>query len=327
MCTDLDIDLRFVSQISAAISAQIADYAPIASITLPDSLGGADEDPAYRIIISLSLYLGKHLYQDKFEWDLLNEELTPEHFARVLCCDLGLAGEHYPLIVHAIYESILKAKKEVFETGGLQFLDPTNLENDAAYGSTYGAGWRHDPEGLGHSWGPSFEQLTKEDIEKREGDRERQIRRLRRETARFTTGTMAFSSTNFFFNETNPSTPSALGDEILGRGERKKRKRNRSVSPGTGTPRNFSGKDASAAISGTGGLNGTGVGPQNATQLNDYEKQTWKCMHCKVPGTGTWSVRDGPDGARTLCNICGALWKKNNQMLPEWRFDLFRDDY
>ena len=231
--------------------------------------------------------------------------------------------------MHAIYESILKAKKEVFETGGLQYLDPTNLENDAAYGSTFGAGWRHDPEGLGQEWGPSFEQLTREDIEKREGDRERQIRRLRRETARFTTGASTMSM-NLFFNDTTPSTPSAFGEEILGRGERKKRKRNRSVSPGVGTPRGAggaggigSGKDGVAGLSGVAG----GMGSQNNTQLTDYEKDRWKCAHCRIPGTGTWSVRDGPDGVKTLCNICGALWKKNDLELPSWRFELFKDDF
>src|SRR2546430_3649938 len=53
-----------------------------------------------------------------------------------------------------------------------------DIDNDAAEGVE--AGWRYEPERLAADWEPTVEILSKEEIERREGDRERQIRRLRR---------------------------------------------------------------------------------------------------------------------------------------------------
>jgi len=79
----------------------------------------------------------------------------------------------------------------------------------------------------------------KEEIEKREGDRERQLRRLRRETARFssTAGMMPSAreqeaqSRGSYFDYTGIGT-GAEDSPMMGRGERSKKKRRfRSLSP------------------------------------------------------------------------------------------------
>ena len=101
--------------------------------------------------------------------------------------------------------------------------------------SEAGAGWRVDPEGLADEWEPKLERLSKEEIEKREGDRERQLRRLRRETARFSsTSNMAGGMPE----QRGPPPPAAEEETPMGRGERSKKKRRfRSLSPqGRGTP-------------------------------------------------------------------------------------------
>ncbi|KAK7203539.1 hypothetical protein BZA70DRAFT_296884 [Myxozyma melibiosi] len=221
MCTDLDIPVHtYAPQIANAIRTQIEEYAPVATINLPPGI--------QNVIVRLSLHLAKHLYEDKFEWDLAstgaaplssnnNDEeeedeeeedegeeereesklleeaakngdssvneilrtgLTPEQFARTVVSDLGLTGEFYPAIAHAIYEVLIRLKKEACE-GHL----PIEVDNDAAYNAD--AGWRVDQEGLGDEWAPTVEELTQEEIERREVERERNIRRLRRETAKF----------------------------------------------------------------------------------------------------------------------------------------------
>ncbi|KAK9360903.1 hypothetical protein V1504DRAFT_129742 [Lipomyces starkeyi] len=171
MCQDLDIPLQtYAPQISQAIKTQIEEYAPVATIDLPTGI--------QNVIVNLSLHLAKHLYEDKFEWDLASAEFTPERFARTIVEDMGLSGEFYPAIAHAIYEVLIRLKKEACE-GHL----PTEVDNDAAYNAD--AGWRVDQEGLGDEWAPSLEELTQEEIERREVERERNIRRLRRETAKF----------------------------------------------------------------------------------------------------------------------------------------------
>jgi chromatin structure-remodeling complex subunit SFH1 len=204
-------------------------------------------DDAYRCMIHLNINLQNKLYTDKFEWSLLHPPGMAEEFAQITCADLGLGGEWVGAIAHGIYEAVLKLKKEVCESGGLiSGLGSygNEIDNQAANGAE--AGWRYDPEGLGDEWEPKVETLSKEEIEKREGDRERQIRRLRRETARFssTAGiTPEVSRQGSGFFDVDSETP-------LGRGERNKRKRRfRSLSPlgrggtpgGRGTPDTGSG--------------------------------------------------------------------------------------
>jgi chromatin structure-remodeling complex subunit SFH1 len=195
-------------------------------------------DDAYRCIINLNINLMSRLYTDKFEWSLLHPPGFAEAFSKQTCADLGLPPEWVPAMSHAIYEAVLRLKKEVCENGGL--VNYGDLDNDAAEGVE--AGWRYEPERLAADWEPTLENLSREEIEKREGDRERQLRRVRRETARFSS-TSNMPQNDFFAN------PEAV-DQPMGRGERSKKKRRfRSLSPlGRDTP-------DIAGYGGGGGLN------------------------------------------------------------------------
>jgi hypothetical protein len=186
-------------------------------------------DDTYRCIVTLNINLMNRLYTDKFEWSLLHPPGFAEMFAKTTCADLGLSGEWVNAMTHSIYEAVLRLKKEACENGGL--VGDGEIDNDAVE-PTIGAGWRYDQEHLCDEWEPKVEILSPEEIEKREGDRERQIRRLRRETARFSsTANMTGTPANEFFNNIE-------GQENMGRGERSKKKRRfRSLSPvGRGTP-------------------------------------------------------------------------------------------
>jgi chromatin structure-remodeling complex subunit SFH1 len=199
-------------------------------------------DDTYRCIVTLNINLMNRLYTDKFEWSLLHPPGFAEMFAKTTCADLGLSGEWVNAMTHSIYEAVLRLKKEACENGGL--MGDGEIDNDAVE-PTIGAGWRYDQEHLCDEWEPKVEILSPEEIEKREGDRERQIRRLRRETARFSsTANMTGTPANEFFNNIE-------GQENMGRGERSKKKRRfRSLSPvGRGTP-------AAGGGSGYGGQDG-----------------------------------------------------------------------
>lgn len=214
-------------------------------------------DDAYRCMINLNINLQNKLYTDKFEWSLLHPPGMAEQFAKVTCADLGLGGEWVSAIAHGIYEAVLKLKKEVCESGIISGIGSygNEIDNQAANGAE--AGWRYDPETLGDEWEPKVETLSKEEIEKREGDRERQIRRLRRETARFSstagiTQEISRQGSGSFFDGVDSETP-------LGRGERSKRKRRfRSLSPSgrPGTPGGHGTPDTGAGA-GYGGGGGT----------------------------------------------------------------------
>ncbi|RFU75083.1 snf5 smarcb1 ini1 [Trichoderma arundinaceum] len=268
--------------------SQAPEVTAEATPILPDS-DEFNPDDTYRCIINLSLNLSSMLYTDKFEWSLLHPPGTAEAFAKATCADLGLAGEWVPAMTHAIYEAVLRLKKEACEAGGLVGGwggAQQELPNDAAHGQE--AGWRYDPDHLADDWEPKVEFLSKEEMEKREGDRERQIRRLRRETARFSSTTGMLGGTPFGL-----SVSVEAEEERMGRGERSKKKRRfRSLSPLArgGTPLGRVTPD----VGGYGG----GVGA-----LTDMERMSWRCSHCRTWGTSVWAVRDGPAGPK----IAGCL--------------------
>ncbi|DAA73712.1 TPA_exp: Uncharacterized protein A8136_4146 [Trichophyton benhamiae CBS 112371] len=183
-----------------------------------------DPDDAYRCIVVLNINLHNKLYSDKFEWSLLHSRGMAEQFSKVTCADLGLGPEWVSSIAHGIYEAVLKLKKEACESGALLSGHGglgAEIDNQAANGQE--AGWRYDPDTLGDEWETRIETLSKEEIEKREGDRERQIRRLRRETARFSsTGAVAASAPELSRQGSGGYFDVPDGTETpMGRGERK----------------------------------------------------------------------------------------------------------
>ncbi|KAJ5907948.1 hypothetical protein N7495_000630 [Penicillium taxi] len=287
---------------------------PVVAVTkealVNDSL--LNPDDAYRCVINLNINCQDKLYTDKFEWSLLHPPGMAEEFAKVTCADLSLGGDWVSAIAHGIYEAVLNLKKEVCKSGGIvSGINGygTEIDNLAANGAE--AGWRYDPETLADEWDPKVETLTKEEIERREIAHEREIRRLRRDVARFSSTTgitpeVSRQTSGYFEND---------GDAPLGRGERNKRKRRfRSISP-LGTPGGRGTPDTGSAA-GYGGGGGT---------LTDWERQSWRCSNCMVWGTAVWAVRDGPDGPRTLCHNCGFLYERD-KFPPQWSKDLHRHD-
>ena len=289
-----------------------------------------DPDDAYRCIVNLSINLGSVLYTDKFEWSLLHPPGYPEAFAKQTCADMGLPGEWVSAMTHAIYEAVLRLKKEAIESGGL--IGAGEIDNQGVSsgielgpGHASGAGWRYDNEDLGKEWEPTIERLSKEEIEKREGDRERQLRRLRRETARFssaagmpgnnTTGTIQDRPSGGYFD-----TPDASSETPMGRGERSKKKRRfRSLSPVDRALQRTPGGGAAGTPNADVGFGG-GMG-----KLEDYERPAWRCTHCLVWGSAVWAVRDGPAGPKSLCHNCGLLFERDKRM-PIWLHELHRHD-
>ncbi|KAL9058831.1 MAG: hypothetical protein Q9162_001555 [Coniocarpon cinnabarinum] len=297
---------------------------------------------AYRTILTLSLNLSSKLYTDRIEWSLIHPPGHAEAFARLTCADLGLPGEWVAAISHAIHDAVYKQKKEIVENNGLlPGAMEGNLDNDSV-DFTAEAGWRYDPEGLcgvgwgqgyagakrkpgeewgGSEWEPKVEALSKEEIEKREGDRERSLRRMRRETGKVSElpgrrgggggnqsdyfsgglGTPVGGQSDYFANGLDETT------ERLGRGERKKKRRLRSASPSNrDTP-----EQAEGAASGEG-----------FKTLTDTERKIWRCTHCSVWGSAVWAVRDGPRGPKSLCMNCGVLWERDGR-LPECARGIF----
>ena len=142
---------------------------------------------------------------DHIEWDLLSP-LTPEAFAQTLCMEVGLSGEAVPLVAHAIHEELMKHKKDAIEWGVIggdpSMGDEANPSAGGAEKAKGGWGVVKDKTGLGLNWGRApkdgrgpktlksvwrdwaeaeefrtkFEELTAEEVERREIERERASR-------------------------------------------------------------------------------------------------------------------------------------------------------
>jgi chromatin structure-remodeling complex subunit SFH1 len=266
-------------------------------------------DDTYRCIIKLTVSLSSRSYSDKFEWSLLHPPGYAEAFARQTCADLGLGGEWVSAITHAIYWEVLKMKKDMCDgrISSGSALVQGDVEN-LSVRAEEGAGWRYDEDNFGSGWEPRVEVLSKEDIEKREENREREVRRMRRETAKFssTTGMMPSAREQEAQSRASYFDPPGgmMGGEAetpnMGRGERSKKKRRfRSLSPvakALETP----GEGGAGAGAGWGG---------EENKLKEYEKQNWRCAWCLVWGTAVWAVRDGPTGPRVSPPVSNT-WSK-----------------
>lgn len=274
-----------------------AEATPVPVVDLEDSGPPINRflnpDDTYRCVITLSVYHASRLFQDKFEWSLLHPVGVAEAFAKQTAADMGLNGEWVLAISHAIYEAVLRLKKEMCEgsnvaaIGGVWGLG--NIDNQAVKAEE-GAGWRYDEADFGAEWEPRIELLSKEEIEKREGDRERQLRRLRRETAKFTSTTGMTPTAREQEAQQRGSyfdLPGGPGDEtpMMGRGERNRKKRRlRSPSP--------------SAKEGTPAEPDSGWGGDSKTFAQETDRISWRCTHCLVWGTAVWAVRNGPKGPR-----------------------------
>ncbi|KAJ1310086.1 hypothetical protein OPQ81_006834 [Rhizoctonia solani] len=147
------------------------------------------DEPDCRVIVNLDLQISTHHLHDHIEWDL-SSPLTPEHFARVLCADTGLAGEAVPLVACALREALLKHTKDALEAGliGPGAYDgrsePLGTSVRKETGSetlrTIFRDWQDAEE-----YFPRLELLSAEELERRAMERERAIRRMRRETQRW----------------------------------------------------------------------------------------------------------------------------------------------
>ncbi|KAF7298788.1 SWI/SNF chromatin remodeling complex [Mycena indigotica] len=194
-CMDLELPSELIDTVTNQIKAQLEEHEAIARLDIInedfDQTEG-DDLAECRVILSIDVQIGNHHLVDHIEWDLLSP-LTPEAFATTLCRELGLSGEAVPLVSHAVHEEILKHKKDCVEWGvvdnsGYGVRDKTGL----GLGSVGRAkGGPKVLESVWRDWQEAdelrtrFEVLSAEEVERREVERERASRRMRRETSKF----------------------------------------------------------------------------------------------------------------------------------------------
>lgn len=176
LCTDLDLPSSVQPDIVDSITKQLEDFNYGAPVAMPDG--------EFHAIIDLSVNLNKKLYEDKIEWDLKQTEVTPEDFAEGVVADMGLPLEFRSAIAHGLHEATLRLKKEIAD--GVHNYELNKYQQLA--GLIFEKNVRIRTDNSEHhgnfTWEPLIEILSPWEIEKREIERERNTRRLKRESAR-----------------------------------------------------------------------------------------------------------------------------------------------
>ncbi|ODV76676.1 chromatin structure remodeling complex protein SFH1 [Suhomyces tanzawaensis NRRL Y-17324] len=177
LCTDLELPNSMQQQVAESIIQQIEDYNYVSNLQLP--LG----NPCV-IIVDLSVNLNKQLYQDKFEWDLAQSEVTPEQFAHIVVSDLGLSLEFKPAISHSLHEILIRVKKEIIDGSYNNEIHNLHLLRGLIFESGIRIATEASVQNGNDHWEPVVEMLSQAEIEKRENERIRNMRRLKRENMR-----------------------------------------------------------------------------------------------------------------------------------------------
>ncbi|VDP08341.1 unnamed protein product [Soboliphyme baturini] len=156
LCDDLDLPpVTFVPAISQSIRQQLDAFPS-------DNLFA--EQPDQRAILKLNVHVGNLSLVDQFEWDMSQQENSPEQFAMKLCTDLGLGGEFVPTIAYSIRGQLSWHQRTyAFSESPLPEVEcPFRNPNEA------------------EQWGPFLETLTDAEMEKKIRDQDRNTRRMRR---------------------------------------------------------------------------------------------------------------------------------------------------
>ncbi len=187
-----------------------------------DSLTGNDasisetDDNDCRVLLAIDVQIANFHLVDTIEWDLMSN-LSPEHFAESLCADLGLPGESVPVIAHAVYEELMRHKRDAVEWGAIGGDKEENIQSNGGASTPAEATERKERSGMGlfkdkvglglgaagfsgrpwrdgigrgpkrlrgiwRDWGESqewstrLEELSPEEVERREIERERASR-------------------------------------------------------------------------------------------------------------------------------------------------------
>ncbi|EIN14518.1 SNF5-domain-containing protein [Punctularia strigosozonata HHB-11173 SS5] len=131
-----------------------------------------------RITIKLDIIVGSMELNDQFEWDLDNEDASPEQFAEVYARDLGLGGEFKTAIAHTIREQVLSYQKSLFLVGNPT---PAQLQDEdlkSALLPSLVSGAR--PADQVQSFTPLLNYVSDGEIERSEREREKELNKRKK---------------------------------------------------------------------------------------------------------------------------------------------------
>lgn len=193
LCEDYRLpQAGFAAEVQKSLKAQLADHHPhrfseeqegntLETTQQASEVYTDTRDDDLRISIKLDITLGTFNLIDQFEWDINNSQNDAERFARHFCSELGLATEFVTAIAHAIREQCQMYTKSLFLVGhtfdgrGVHDNDVRQLVMPSLFASLR-------PKHMMDRFAPALYELTPDQLERIERERERDGRRNRRQT-------------------------------------------------------------------------------------------------------------------------------------------------
>ncbi|KAF9224771.1 SNF5-domain-containing protein [Gyrodon lividus] len=136
-----------------------------------------------RILIKLDIIVGSIKLDDQFEWDLDNQDASPEQFAEVYAKELGLAGEFKTAIAHCVREQVQVYQKSLFLVG--HPADGSHVQDDdlrMSFLPSLASGTRAMDQV--QSFTPLLNYLSDGEIERSEKEREKELTKRRKRNTR-----------------------------------------------------------------------------------------------------------------------------------------------
>ncbi|BFZ54418.1 SWI/SNF chromatin-remodeling complex subunit [Savitreella phatthalungensis] len=180
LCEDYGVS-SLKHEVSRSIREQLAEYHPHKrppedDVRVETSRAVIDDD--LRILIHIDILVGSSHLQDRFEWDL-NGDTSPEDFAQITTDDLGLSADFSTAIAHAIREQCQMYTKSLFLSG---YAFDGRPINDYSLRSLVLPPLIHSvrPRTRLDEHAPHVMELTSDQLERVDKEREREGRRDRR---------------------------------------------------------------------------------------------------------------------------------------------------
>ncbi|GAA5922533.1 SWI/SNF chromatin-remodeling complex subunit SNF5 [Sporobolomyces koalae] len=295
-----------------------------------------------RITIKLDVTLDGTQLVDKLEWDISNPRNSPEEFAETYTIELGLTGEFKTAVAHSIREQIDNYVKSLsllsHAAGGI--ISDDDLRRD--FLPYVQDAFRSDQADL---YSPNLTQLSVEDLDRNDKERERDVRRKRRQTkgrgvtlpdresvkthrtlvprplpglmqTQVNGGDVIYPLPELahpYPIVTKPGPPKPEGMETSESSPLRLVTHDREAP--AGPPQALRGAALANANAKRARLEGTEI-PAIAARPQDFGLQPhifdgkWFCANCGIPDTIAIGRRKGPTGEHNLCGECGKFYQR-----------------
>lgn len=241
--------------------------------------------------------VGSLFLKDQFEWPLFQSAITPEHFAKILCADLGVSGEFIPLISNFIHLQVVQQRIAYDE----------NIDISILY-DRYIRDFEYIDEDEDDSWEPILSYKNEQEILEIIEKEDLNSRRSRRQSKNFNINSTSRSS---YVSIDTTNTPKISTQSLYDLLDLPTMLPQPIIPNNLYTPIHVDLEIDVSDIKYPISLYISNI--QSSLSLKQqYSISEWYCIWCCQIATNTRFIRNGPLEKGTLCDECGLVYLNQN---------------